>query len=585
MTTSLPTTSPVEILPGVPAAGSPGAMADELASLLAPAATDAASAPAAGLVPAFDSMLAGRSTAAPSSPVVASSENPAPASVQALSLPATPATAMPIDARELHCASVESATVPRAVPETAEPALELPPSARLPDRTTLEAAAALLLPALMVEALPAPIAVPTAESPAVPESTCFAEGEALRSSAAAPSAVSLPLELTVKVPGHAPVRLTAAVATTGTEPAPVVTPASGDTADEFGGMMSTAASHAENASAPRATPANPGVPAMRETSVTPAAPAAASAPRDDARAVPANPGRNSLPAEGAAVVTATVELADGSTVALEVPAKPAIEPRVEKNAALAVEKNPSDFRSRATLGKNFLSTDDKELKPAVEKAGIAVAETRPTMFALPHDPLPAVQPTVPALVTMVSSAAVSAEPPAAAPDLTAASLAHRAVATVTNVVEAQAASKLQPVPSVQLKFKFGSEDLAVRVELRDGVVRTEFRTDSSELRTALAHEWKMVAAAQPESALRFLEPVVSPASPGHAGSNAFAQQQQQQQQGQSASQQQQHSRAAAELFGSIGRSAPASSRSSGETGSNPVAPVVLPTSVHLSAVA
>ncbi|MBI5424854.1 MAG: hypothetical protein HZA32_12300 [Opitutae bacterium] len=210
------------------------------------------------------------------------------------------------------------------------------------------------------------------------------------------------------------------------------------------------------------------------------------------------------------------------------------------------------------------------------------------MLFIPHDTFSAVSPTVPAIVSVVpaQTQVVAAGSPEPMPQLVAASFAKRAVETVTNVVDAQAASKLQPVPSVQLKFKFGTEDLAVRVELRNGTVRTEFRTDSPELRAAISNEWKAVAA-QPESALRFLEPVVSPTSSPQTGTGSFAQQQHQQSPGQSAAQQQQQQNQqqarAQEFFGSIARSTPFQPRDGGAATS--AAPVVLPTSVHLSAVA
>ncbi|MGH7995160.1 MAG: hypothetical protein ACREFX_02295, partial [Opitutaceae bacterium] len=40
-----------------------------------------------------------------------------------------------------------------------------------------------------------------------------------------------------------------------------------------------------------------------------------------------------------------------------------------------------------------------------------------------------------------------------------------------------------------LGFKFGDQHLSVRVDLQGGQVRTEFRTDSADLRDALAAQW------------------------------------------------------------------------------------------------
>jgi hypothetical protein len=50
--------------------------------------------------------------------------------------------------------------------------------------------------------------------------------------------------------------------------------------------------------------------------------------------------------------------------------------------------------------------------------------------------------------------------------------------------------------SVKLQFTVGGEQLAVRVELKGNQVHTTFRTDSPELRSALAQEWQSVSAAQ-----------------------------------------------------------------------------------------
>jgi hypothetical protein len=342
----------------------------------------------------------------------------------------------------------------------------------------------------------------------------------------------------------------------------------------------------------------------REQSTVPTSPSLApvSPPREvsEAAASASTPVADATPEQHAAEVSASAELPDGSVVTFALrtaPARPtalapvatARMPQPENSAAASAEKTPQNFAPEKSVGKNFLSPEEQELSPAREEAGIRVAQTRSTMLFTPHDTLSAVQPTVPALVTMVTASqpAAAAPAPEPLPPLVAASLAHRAVDTVTNVVDAQAASKLQPVPAVQLKFKFGSEDLAVRVELRAGVVRTEFRTDSPELRVAIQNEWKAVTA-QSESALRFLDPVVAPATPSSAqsGTNSFAQQQHPQSQGESAAQQQnqqQQSRAAAEFFGSVARSTPFQPREGGAASN--VAPMALPTSLHLSAVA
>lgn len=146
---------------------------------------------------------------------------------------------------------------------------------------------------------------------------------------------------------------------------------------------------------------------------------------------------------------------------------------------------------------------------------------------------------------------------AAAPSAGAA-LAHRAVEAVETVVDAQAAARLEPMPGVALRFRAGHEELAVRIEWRAGQVHTEFRTDSEEWRTAVAHEWRAVTA-RPDSSLRSAEAVFAPASGTSDGSSAsgFSSHS-----GQSSSQQQQQQHAAGreapEIFGRVGRRFPAS---------------------------
>jgi hypothetical protein len=71
--------------------------------------------------------------------------------------------------------------------------------------------------------------------------------------------------------------------------------------------------------------------------------------------------------------------------------------------------------------------------------------------------------------------------------------------------------------SVELKLSFGDDTrLAVRVEFRDGAVHTTFRTDSADLRQALASQWREAApavfAAAPDRSVRVADPVFTTAS-------------------------------------------------------------------------
>jgi len=99
--------------------------------------------------------------------------------------------------------------------------------------------------------------------------------------------------------------------------------------------------------------------------------------------------------------------------------------------------------------------------------------------------------------------------PAAAPSLPpevapVTGTAHRAVEAV---LEAVHQAGVREHPAVTLKFSVGGSDLAVQVEWRGEAVRATFRTESPELRHALAQEWGTAVAALPAGGLRWAEPV------------------------------------------------------------------------------
>lgn len=241
--------------------------------------------------------------------------------------------------------------------------------------------------------------------------------------------------------------------------------------------------------------------------------------------------------EPAASVAAEVALADGTTLRIEF-GRPQVAPSggptlrplafearrplaAANTAALAVHAREGATSLDVAVEKNFLNDKGETFADGRQPVGIAVAETVGNMVfrsrSLPND----VPGAAAAFVLGSGRGAEGAFAPAFALDHgptpalplppATASLASRAVGTVVNVVETQAASRLQPVPSVQLHFKFGAEDLSVRVEMRGGEVRTEFRTDSAALRATLSEEWRAVAAA-PAAGLRLLEPAFGPST-------------------------------------------------------------------------
>lgn len=90
-------------------------------------------------------------------------------------------------------------------------------------------------------------------------------------------------------------------------------------------------------------------------------------------------------------------------------------------------------------------------------------------------------------------------------------LAHRAVEAVAATIERSAA---QPAQSVNLKFAVQGVDLMVRVALRADEIQVTFRTESEDLRNALAHEWQMVRGRDPEGVLQSVTPVFTAGESG-----------------------------------------------------------------------
>ncbi len=261
----------------------------------------------------------------------------------------------------------------------------------------------------------------------------------------------------------------------------------------------------------------------------------------------------------------------------------------EKFAAFAPAETNAPGARPQPAERNFLFTGDKVFKTNSEIAGIAVAKPAANMIAVPTEEIrrPGHAETFSVssvsadfLVAQPVAERITTEPVAPAGQ----NFAERAVATVTSLAEAQFTASMQRAGSVQLRLKFGGEDLAVRVEMRDGQVHTDFRTDSPALREAIAAEWQAVAAASPAHLQRFLDPVFSPATPGQ---NADAGAQHQSSQRQAQQQAQEHANARHD--GWAGATAFARRALLNESfipePAAPRAPVLLPTSLRLSALA
>ncbi len=179
----------------------------------------------------------------------------------------------------------------------------------------------------------------------------------------------------------------------------------------------------------------------------------------------------------------------------------------EKFAAARSEIFTAPVSTPSLSNKNFLTTEDDEVRQASPSIGITVAESSVTMTAAPTLHLAA---TTPAAVLDVNVVNVPAAHPASIPSAPAATpaeitaAAHKAVDAVLASTE-RLASATQS--SVNLKFSVGGADLDVRVEVRAGAVHATFRTDSPELRTALAQEWQSTTSQPADHTLRLAPPV------------------------------------------------------------------------------
>jgi hypothetical protein len=88
--------------------------------------------------------------------------------------------------------------------------------------------------------------------------------------------------------------------------------------------------------------------------------------------------------------------------------------------------------------------------------------------------------------------------------------AANAVETVVSLVDAQASRAQGAASAVKINFNFNGDDLAVRIQVSNGSVHTQFRTDSPELRDAIATQWQSSTPAGRE--MNFLQPSFSSAN-------------------------------------------------------------------------
>ncbi|MBA4137681.1 MAG: hypothetical protein C0518_10230 [Opitutus sp.] len=553
MTTSLPSSSPETATGAASASGQTTALLGAFAqSFMLQAEADGVGAPAGA---DFAALLSAHAPAVPSTTVEIGGATPGPARI---------ANDASVRTCSSPCLAPQAGVASVTASEVSAPMSDVAPAdavvdhgeTALPDRATLEAALALVAPLVVAvrvvplhgESEPGVPLAPDSLPAAVGNVAAQAEHDA---KSGLPSAVE---PRTVRVALTVPGRATVAVDLPVTHDALPL--------EEIATALLAKFTPAAADTIPSGTP----VPAVAQPMVA------------------ANQAEIALP-KGGTLALHWSSPSSASSPAL-VSSDGAALPRVERRSTASLPENsaapvavptPGSAAVKSGPEKNFLSAAKQSVTAGRGAAGIAIAETPSAMPSATPAPIATAHAAAPlaALVERISA------PNAEQPVLIHAerSLARRAIDTVTSVVDAQAAARMQPAPVVQLRFKVGSEDLSVRVELRHGEVHTEFRTDSADLRSALSQEWRAVTA-RPESAVRFLEPVLFAANATGQGSTSFSSH------GQSSSQQQQHAqqqfRAQSDFFGSVGRSfaaTPAASTSAAVT------PLVLPTSQRLSAVA
>jgi hypothetical protein len=203
------------------------------------------------------------------------------------------------------------------------------------------------------------------------------------------------------------------------------------------------------------------------------------------------------------------------------PAQPApvAAPLAEKFAADQADISLSLANDNLSDKKEILSAGHKSLTAEVPAVGISVAKVVASMSAASANRSKSTPTTSAAPVVSVSVPTSFAVGPASAEAPAPVATPRETMAAVVHAVEALERHEDASQKSVDLKFQVGGEKLDLRVELKDGTVHTTFRTESAELRTALATEWRATVPAESGANVRLAEPVFNSASSN--GESAF----------------------------------------------------------------
>ena len=184
----------------------------------------------------------------------------------------------------------------------------------------------------------------------------------------------------------------------------------------------------------------------------------------------------------------------------------------EKFADLAAKSAPGPIEALTAGDKKILNVNLKQVTEQVPSIGTgnAIPGLVPTTT---HASLSGSTAPVSAPLSAQLQPVPFAAPPVSGADLSL--LAHRAVDAVMTATEHLGTANRS---TVRLQFSVGDANLSVQVELRAGQIHTTFRTDSSDLRSALASEWQALNG-DSGRAVRLADPIFAPATttPDNAG--------------------------------------------------------------------
>ena len=281
----------------------------------------------------------------------------------------------------------------------------------------------------------------------------------------------------------------------------------GSSGPKSAGSLATAAAAADSVSNSTATSAEgfpgtganlPSKTSLAQGMVT-AAPVEPSKPQPGSQHLTTSDLSGSATANDSQLVASTTDASAAGVVG-------AAKDGAEKNAASAA----SQSRDPSAKAANSLpdSANDTRLKDGYQQVarqahsvGIVSAQSSTDMRKPAAnspfgrlDQTPAAGISASAVISTALSSTPQAAPAIRTPAEPALVQASHATAAVEATLDAVERVNDTAHSSVELKLSFGDDTrLAVRVELRDGTVHTTFRTDSSELRQALASEWRQQA--------------------------------------------------------------------------------------------